>query len=87
MSRDLNTSPRQMIATIVYRTEILGSTRPRQFTVYLKKEEFKYYKDLKGVKMYEQQVPLSDLYHNFQENMDKMFVFKTKKPDFDPVTR
>ncbi len=59
-------APRQLLATIVYTTEMFGTGRPKQFTVFSKKSEYKYYRDIKGVKIYDEETPLNELYNDFE---------------------
>ena len=71
-----------MIATIVFKTQMFGTGKPRQFTVFMKKPEVKYYQDLRGVKMYEDEIPLNELYYGFQQNTDKIQIFTNRKPTY-----
>ena len=53
--------------------------KPRQFYVYIKKPAFNYYKDFEGVKLYEQQIPLHELF-KANANKDKIMILHNRKP-------
>ena len=46
-----------------------------------------YYRDLSGVRMYDEEIPLHELYCNYHENMDKIQVIHTRKPSYFKDTK
>ena len=67
-----------MMATIVYEQTILKEARPRDFKVFLRKPSINYYKDLIGVKLYDDEIPLNELY-NIHNNREKILKFENRK--------
>lgn len=51
-AKNYNIIPRELLATVVYKTELFGTGRPKEFTLFLKKPEYGYYRDLAGVRIY-----------------------------------
>lgn len=56
--------PRQLLATVIYEQSIMKEAKPRDFKVFMKKHEVNYYTDLQGVKLYEEEIPLNELYYH-----------------------
>lgn len=69
---------RELLATVEYETNFFGTTKPRDFNIYLLKEGAHYHR-LRGIKVGEDEVPLNELY-GFPENREKIWKFTNKKP-------
>lgn len=46
----------------------MGTSRPKQLIVYAKKPQYLYYRDFRGVRMYDEEIPLNKLYNFYPEN-------------------
>jgi hypothetical protein len=55
--------------------------RPREFFVYVKKPDIKYYSHFPQVRMYEDEIPLNNLYES-PENRDKIAIYGNRKPQW-----
>jgi hypothetical protein len=66
---------------------MFGTGRPKEFSVYIKKPDFRYYHDFIGVKMYDDEVPLHELYYNHPENMGRIQILNTRKPTYFKETK
>ena len=56
----------------------MKEAKPRDFKVFLKKENVNYYTNLSGVKLYDEEVPLNELYYH-QGNQDKIRLLENRK--------
>lgn len=79
LAKEKGVSPRELLATIVYQTNMFQSGKPREFFVYVKKRQYGYYKDFRGVKMYEDEVGLNELFVH-EQNREKVVVLQNRKP-------
>jgi|JI9StandDraft_2_1071091.scaffolds.fasta_scaffold1069436_2 hypothetical protein len=53
--------------------------KPREFLVYVKKPQYKYYSDFSQVKMYDEEIPLNILYDK-EDNKEKIRLLKNRAP-------
>ena len=53
-----------MLATIVYDQAFMKEAKPRDFRIFIKKPDVHYYKDLKGTTLYEEEIPLNELFYH-----------------------
>lgn len=70
--------PRQLLATVIYEQSLMKEAKPRDFRVFMKKENVNYYTDLQGVKLYGDEIPLNELYYN-PVNLDKIRLLENRK--------
>ena len=79
--KDKKAVPRELLATVEYETNFFGSTRPRDFKVYMLKPGIKYY-ELAGTKLGEEEVPLNELYCS-PTNKEKIIFLNNRKPEWN----
>ena len=79
--KDKKAVPRELLATVEYETNFFGSTRPRDFKVYMLKPGIKYY-ELAGTKLGEEEVPLSESYCS-PTNKKKIIFLRSKKAEWN----
>ena len=70
-----------MLATIVYSSNLFKMGKPREFTVFVKKPECKYYSAFPEVRMYDDEVPLSTLFESVI-NRDKIRMYNNRQPQW-----
>lgn len=64
---------------MVFQTSLFQMGKPREFLVYIKKPQYKYYSDFSQVRMYEEEIPLHVLYEK-EENKQKIRLLKNRAP-------
>lgn len=77
-AQSMSKIPRQLFATIVYLKSV--GNGPRQFEVYVKKPEYRYYLNFSQVIMYGEEIPLSELY---KDNREKIERYVNRKATFN----
>lgn len=76
-AQEQDSIPRELLATIVFTKTQLD--RPREFEVFVKKPEYRYYLNFHQVTMYQDEMPLSELYR-YHENRHKIEKYSNRKP-------
>lgn len=78
-AKERGIAPRQLLATVVFQTSLFQMGKPREFLVYVKKPQYKYYSDFSQVKMYDEEIPLNILYDK-EDNKEKIRLLKNRAP-------
>ena len=80
-AKNKQVSPRELLATVQYETNFLGSSRPRDFKAYVLKQGMKYY-ELAGTQLGEEEVPLNELYY-LPKNKEKIMYLSSRKAEYN----